>query len=216
MEGALPETLFIYNRLLSDEQKNKIQVFLHEVEIKKDKYDPSALWLIDQDIGGIGGYCMPADPKLNPFPAGVNRELFRPLQYARAEIDICDIRIHARYVVHYSGMHLEAVLRLYLKKERTLGNLRFSNTTLGKAAHEISKKQVFDETIIIALLKFVALYNKAKHEVNMFKERARLFSAADAIVCYFCARSIGQAILMEVKHPDSLSTYKINNDQFTD
>lgn len=215
MNGALPETLDIFNKLLIDEQKSNIQSFLDEVQTKKEKYDPSILWVLDQNIGGIGGYCMPADPKINPFPAGINRELFRPLQYARSEIDICDIRIHARHVIHYSGMHLEAALRLFLKKEKTLGNLRFFNSTLGKAAHEISKMNIFDDVIIETLFKFVSLYNKAKHEVNMLEERPRMFSEADAIVCYFCARIVGQAVLAELKHPLSLDAYEINNEAFS-
>jgi hypothetical protein len=175
MKRALPETLYIYEKLLCDEQKSQIQAFLDEVKIKKKEYEPAALWLMDQKIGGMGGYCMPPHPIINPFPGGVNRELFRPLQYARSEIDICDIRLHARQVVHYSGMHLEAVLRLFLKNVRTLGNLRFFNSTLGKAAHEISKMNIFDEVIIDALFKFVTLYNKAKHEVNMVEEDRECF-----------------------------------------
>ena len=156
MKASLPETIYIYDKLLCNEQKYQIQAFLDEVQMKKEKYAPGVLWLLDQENGGIGGYCMPPDPKMNPFPGAVNRELFRPLQYARSEIDICDIRIHARHVVHYSGMHLEAVIRLFLKNTKTLGMLKFPNSTLGKAAHEISKMNIFDEIIIGAIFKFVA------------------------------------------------------------
>lgn len=52
------------------------------------KYIEAILWKEDQRIGGIGGYCMPQNPVKNPFPSGIKRELYRPLQYARAEIDI--------------------------------------------------------------------------------------------------------------------------------
>ncbi|MEJ8555044.1 hypothetical protein [Tepidibacter sp. Z1-5] len=214
MKGALPETIFIYEKLLYNEQKRQIQDFLDDVQMKKEKYETEVLWLIDQKIGGIGGYCMPADPKLNPFPGGINRELFRPLQYVRSEIDICDIRMHARHVVHYSGMHLEAVLRLFLKNVKLMGKLRFFNSTLGKAAHEISKMNIFDGVIIESLLKFVSLYNKAKHEVNMIEERPRMFSPEDAIICYFSARLIGQVVLTELRYPLSLSTYDINTEAF--
>jgi hypothetical protein len=215
MKTALPETVYIYNKLLSDDQKNIIEDFMKNVQVKKEKYDPTDLWIMDRGIGGVGGYCMPADPRFNPFPGGVERELFRPLQYARSEVDICDIRIHARHVVHYSGMHLEAVLRLYLSRSKMLGNLRFFNSTLGKAAHEIDKMNVFDKVLIEVLFKFIILYNKAKHEVNMLKDRPRLFSAADAIVCYFSARIIGQAVLTEIQYPLSLNIYDINNDKYS-
>lgn len=215
MKGALTETIFIYEKLLCNEQKRQIQDFLKEVQTKKEKYEPEVLWLMDQKIGGIGGYCMPADPKINPFPGGLNRELFRPLQYARAEIDICDIRMQARQVVHYSGMHLEAVLRLFLKNVKLMGNLRFFNSTLGKATYEISKMNIFDEVIIESLLKFVVLYNKAKHEVNMLEDRPRMFSVEDAVVCYFSARIIGQVILTKLRYPLSLDAYEINNEAFS-
>lgn len=215
MKYALLETLFIYDKLLCEEQKSQIQNFLDEVHTKKEKYEPAVLWQLDQKIGGIGGYCMPADPKRNPFPSGINREMFRPLQYARAEIDICDIRLHASQVVHYSGMHLEAVLRLYLRETKTLGNIRFFNSTLGKAAHEITKTNIFDCVIIDALFKFIALYNKAKHEVNMFEDRPRLFSEADAIVCYFCARIIGQTVLLKLGYKESEAAYEINKEEFS-
>ncbi len=77
------------------------------------------------------------------------------------------------------------------------------------------KMNVFDNVIIEALIKFVSLYNKAKHEVNMFEERPRLFSEADAVVCYFCARIIGQAVLEELRYPLSLGFYEINNATFS-
>ena len=212
MKEALTETIYISDTLFSEEQRRQIQAFLDEVKIEKEKYSPEILWRIDQAIGGMGGYCMHPNPVINPFPGGINRELFRPLQYARSEIDICDVRMHARHIVHYSGMHLEAVLRLFLKQTRPLGSLRFSNSTLGKAVHEIAKTEVFDNVLTEALFKFVKLYNMAKHEVNMFEERPRLFCEADAIVCYFSARIIGQAVLFELNYPLSLRTYKIMDD----
>ncbi|WP_411167752.1 hypothetical protein ACH36K_11410 [Clostridium sp. MB05] len=155
---------------------------------------------------------MPSDPRFIPFPEDEERKLFRSLQYVRSEIDICDIRINSRHVVHYSGMHLESVLRLFLSKTKMCGNLRFFNSTLGKAAHEVNKMNVFDKSFIEVLFKFITLYNKAKHEVNMINNRARLFSVADAIICYFAARIIGQVILIKLQYPLSLNTYDINND----
>lgn len=212
MKTALPETIYLFEKLFSNEQKMQIQAFLDEVKKEKEKYSPEILWRIDQAIGGMGGYCMPPNPVINPFPGGINRELFRPLQYARSEIDICDVRMHARQIVHYSGMHLEAVLRLFLKETRTLGSLRFFKSTLGKAAHEKAKTEVLENVLIEALFKFVKLYNMAKHEVNMFEERPRLFCEADAIVSYFSARIIGQAVLIKFNYPLSLCTYKITDD----
>jgi len=212
MKNALPETLFIYMKLLNNEQKKQIDLFLKEINVKEEKYNTESLWLMDQQIGGIGGYCMPSDPTVNPFPKGLERELFRSLQYARSEIDYCDIRIHSRYVVHYSGMHLEAVLKLFLKNKKVKRWLIIKNFTLGKATHEITKMNLIDEEITEALFKFIVLYNKAKHEVNMASDRLRLFSSSDAVVSYFAARIIGQSILAEIKYPGSLEIQQINNE----
>lgn len=211
MNGALPETKYISGKLLCDSQKSIIEEFIKNVEEKGGKYETVDLWSMDRAIGGIGGYSMPSDPKLNPYPGGINRELFRPLQYVRSEIDICDIRMHARQVVHYSGMHLETVIRLFLKNRKPMGNLRFFNSTLGKAAQQISKMNIFDDDLIDSLFKFVVLYNKAKHEVNINESRPRMFTIEDAIVCYFAARIIGQAILIELKYPLALNVYEIIN-----
>ncbi|WP_318509123.1 hypothetical protein [Bacillus sp. T3] len=214
MNGALPETKLIFKKLLNEEQRGYIKTFLNEIETKKEKYETQVLWLMDQKIGGIGGYCMPADPKKNPFPGGLERELFRPLQYARSEIDVLDVRLHARHVIHYSGMHLEAVMRLFVVSTKLMGKLRFSKSTLGKLAHEAKEKNIFDEVLINSLFNFIVLFNKAKHEVNMRDERARLFSVEDAIVSYFAARIIGKTVLTKIEYPLSLHTYEINNDPF--
>lgn len=208
MNRALPDTAYIFDSLFSDEQKTQIQTFLDGVKPEdEDKYSTDILWVIDKNIGGIGGYCMPSNPVKNVY-IGLDRELFRPLQYARAEIEISDIRFSARHVVHYSGMHLEAVLRLFLHKTQFLG-FRFSGTTLGKAAQKIAKTNPLCKITYDALLKFVPLYNRAKHEVNQDDDRLRLFSESDAIVCYFAARIIGQAILVKLNYSISLNKHPI-------
>lgn len=214
MQDALLETQIIYNNLFNEEQRRIINIFLDEIRVNKEKYETQVLWEMDQKIGGIGGYCMPSDPKENPFPKGLDRELFRPLQYARSEIDILDIRFHARHVIQYSGMHLEAVMRLFVKSNKLMGNLRFSQSTLGKLAHKTSEMDVFDKAITEALFKFIILFNKAKHEVNQVEDRPRLFSVKDAVVSYFTARIIGQTVLGKLGYKVSLETYEINKEPF--
>ena len=157
---------------------------------------------------------MSADPKRNPFPGGVNRELFRPLQYARSDIDVSDIRLHSRHIVHYAGMHLEAVMRLMLKETSVLGKMRFNNTTLGKSIQIVHKQHVVDKKISDNIFKFVNLFNKSKHDINQDNDRDRLFTPADAIVGYFSARIIGQYFLMKIDFADSFSTYEINDEPY--
>lgn len=183
--------------------------FAQDMDNQECEYRTEVLWKTDALIGGIGGYCMPANPVNNPFPSGVKRELYRPLQYARSSIDICDVRIFARNVVENSGMHLEAVCRLLLKNINVFGALRFQNLTLGKAVHKIEQEKIFDDYVIEALYDFVKVYNRAKHEINQDVNKDRLFNAEDAIVSYFATRILGVIILQKLGISESFYVYEI-------
>ena len=202
-----------YDHFLGETIKEGIDQFVGQNLDDPDfDYVTEYIWKTDSMIGGIGGYCMPANPVKNPFPAGIKRELYRPLQYARSDIDLCDVRTFARYVIESSGMHLEAVCRLYLKEKLSLGSLRFHNTTLGKAVHKIEKLGEFEEYIIQTLYDFVAVYNRSKHEINQDPSRERMFNAYDAVVSYFVVRVLGSIILQRLGVQESFEYYKINND----
>ena len=183
MELSHNELQKIYDTFLSADVKAGIEeVMGQNLDAPEFYYATEMLWKTDALIGGIGGYCMPADPTKNPFPAGIERELYRPLQYARSDIDICDVRKFARYVVESVGMHLEAACRLLLKEKCSFGNLRFYNITLGKAVHKIEQLGIFEKDVIEALYNFVAVYNKSKHEINQDEKRTRMFNVYDAVV----------------------------------
>lgn len=214
MNEALPESQYLFDVLFNNEQKKLIKEYLNYLKNCNDEYKTDILWAIDQKIGGIGGYCMPADPRRNPFAGGINRELFRPLQYARSEIDACDFRIHPRHVIHCAGMHLEAVMRLMLKETSKFGKVRFNNTTLGKAVHRILEHHFIDLQMSDAMFRFVELFNKSKHDINQDNDRDRFFTPADAIVGYFSARIIGQNILMKIDFAEAFITYEINNEPY--
>lgn len=83
--------------------------------------------------------------------------------------------MHTRYVTQNSGMHLEAVCRMFLETIKHLSTIRFNGTTLGKAVHLIEKAEFIDIKIIDELYSFVAIYNKSKHEVNNDENRLRMF-----------------------------------------
>jgi len=198
----------IYDTLLSESVKQGINEFVEqELDVSEFYYTTDCLWKADYEIGGIGGYCMPSNPTENPFPAGDERALYRPLQYARNIIDRCDIRVQARFVIECVGMHLEAACRMYLKKHSKLGGVNHS--TLGKAVQKIKRIGDFDDYIITSLFEFVVIYNKAKHEINQMVERERLFNAYDAVVAYFSARVLGVIILQELEMEESLKKYRI-------
>ncbi|MGB4660763.1 MAG: hypothetical protein WBI07_16450 [Mobilitalea sp.] len=179
----------------------------------REKYVTDNLWITDQKIGGIGAYAMPSNPVINTFPGGVERSLYRPLQYARSDIDICDIRMHARYVVQNCGMHLEVICRIILQRYKVLGDLRFHNTTLGKSIQLIKGLNIVENNIIVALDNFAKVYNLSKHEVNQDETRDRLFNAYEAVTAYYCARVLGIHLLRKINYPNSSNIYKINNDK---
>jgi hypothetical protein len=170
-------------------------------------------WIAGQKIGGIGAYAMPPDPVVNPFPGGIERSLYRLLQYARSDIDICDIRMHARYIVQNCGMHLEVVCRLVLRTYKVFGDLRFHNITLGKAILLIKGLNIMDIKIIVALDNFVKIYNLSKHEINQDESRERLFNAYEAITAYYSARVLGVHLLRKISYPNSNNFFEISNDK---
>lgn len=202
----------IYNALFKGDIKNGISDFFEQdMDNMEYEYETKVLWETDALIGGIGGYCMPANPVKNPFPSGVKRELYRPLQYARSSIDICDVRIFARQVVENAGMHLEAVCRLFLKNTNVLGGLKFQNSTLGKAVYKIEQEKVFDDCVTDSLYNFVKVYNRSKHEINQDETKDRMFNAEDAVVSYFATRILGVIILQKLCVNESYEMYEIYN-----
>lgn len=204
------ELQLLYNSLFSNEIKRSIGKFLaQDIENPEYYYSTQMLWDVDSLIGGIGGYCMPADPVKNPFPVGIQRELYRPLQYARSNIDICSVVIFARHVVQDAGIHLEAVCRLFLKTKCTFGNMRFNDTTLGKAIQKIKQQEIFEKEFIDLLNNFVVVYNRAKHEINQDETKDRMFNAYDALVAYFAVRILGLTILKEIGREESFQFFKV-------
>ena len=203
------ELINLYDKLFDKDVKEGISEFLRQDFDNKDRnYKTDMLWKIDALIGGVGGYCLPSSSLRNPYPAGIERELYRPLQYAKEEIDFGYSRVNARYIIDMCGMHLEAACRLLLMNS-ILDEFRFSNCTLGKAVHRIDKKKMLDDNIIQALYDFIQIYNRSKHEVNQDETRERLFSTDDAIVVYFATRILGVNILQKLGRVESYKVYDI-------
>lgn len=203
------ELMDLYNKLFDEAVKEGINEFLRQdFDNKDEKYKTDMLWEIDALIGGVCGYCLPSSSSKNPYPAWIERELYRPLQYAKEEIDLGYGRVNARYIIDMCGMHLEAACRL-LVMNSVLDEFRFSNCTLGKAVHRIEKKKLLDGNVIQALYDFVQIYNRSKHEVNQDETRERLFSTDDALVAYFATRILGVSILQKLGREESFKVYDI-------
>lgn len=194
MDDMLKETRWLYNNLLEKHQKYVVDEVLSKMHNNMHEDILYNFWRIDEEIGGIGGYNMPKNPVMNPFPGGDDRSLYRPLQYAACELER-DLSYGSRYVVQFSGMHLEAAVRTYVNSQRRIKFLPNFHSTLGKLVHEIDRKQTFDVTTIQSLFQFVKMFNLSKHEVNQDESRTRLFSEADAMIAYLSSRKLGNKLL---------------------
>jgi len=197
--GALPESKELLNLLLTEVQKEVVDRAIKEIKENPESYNIDFFWELDASIGGIGGYCMQFNPTSNPFPAGIDRSLFRPLQYAWADIEVGkDICNHARHTVQDSGLHLEWVVKYVAwKTSNRIGriNLSVKKITLGQGIKMLEDRKVLLVNLIRPLDLFLKLYNKSKHEVNQDEERERLFSPADALISYISSRILGKEIL---------------------
>jgi hypothetical protein len=195
---------------LNSEQKEIIERATKEIYDKPDAYKLDFFWRFDSSIGGIGGYCMPLDPTLNPFPGGIGRTLFRPLQYAAGNIDwkkgLYGNYLSAKWAVHDSGLHLEAVTKYVIGRTTFFKNLaRSEKFTLGKSVHFLTKNGTLSGDRVESSELLTKLYDKSKHDVNQDGERGRQFYPSDALISYISARILGEELLKPY-YPDLLKT----------
>jgi len=208
---ALPESIELVDCLLNSEQKQIIERATKEIEDKPDAYELDFFWGFDSSIGGIAGYCMPFNPTVNPFPAGIGRTLFRPLQYAAGDIE-CNKNLWRNYrsaksAVNDSGQHLEAAIDYVVARTTSILNrpARFKKLTLGQSIRYLAKNSTLSSDKAEQLAHFARLYNKSKHNVNQDEERERQFYPSDALVAYISARILGVELLKPY-YPDLLKT----------
>ena len=199
-DNALIESTGLADLLLSLEQKHIIETATREINERPDAYNLDSFWALDSSIGGIGGYCMPFNPTDNPFPAGVGRTLFRPLQYAAANIEwnkgLVNGCMNTRSAVEFSGMHLETVTKYVIERSApVLYAMKYRKSTLGHSVDFLEQREKIPHDLIRPLGLCADLYNKSKHDVNQDEERDRLFLPADALISYIAARILGKELL---------------------
>jgi len=206
----LEQTKKLY-KIFNEEQKNKINLIIQEIESQGSNYKTNKLWEFDQTLGGIGGYCQGCDPaKANHFQGTELRNIYRSLQYIRSDFDLCNINDVARYTIENCGHHLEEIIKLYLKKNKKLRWLKTNRYPLGKLLKYVTENNIFTDEVIRKLRLFVGIYNISKHEILSNDELARTFHVDDAIVCYFASRIVGKEILLEMDPERVRETYEID------
>ena len=146
--------------IFDEEQKNKINSIIREIDSQGSNYKTNKLWEFDQTLGGIGGYCQGCEPaRANHFQGTEFRNVYRCLQYVRSDFDLCNINDVARYTIENCGHHLEEVIKLYLKKNKKIDYLKTRKYPLGKLLKYINDKKIVEEEITNNLLLFIDIYN---------------------------------------------------------
>ncbi|WP_214859062.1 hypothetical protein [Exiguobacterium sp. s191] len=82
MDDMLKESRWLYDNLLKKHQKYVVDGVLSKMDNNRSNDILDDFWRIDKEIGEIGGYNMPKNPVMNPFPGEDKRSLYRPHQYA--------------------------------------------------------------------------------------------------------------------------------------
>jgi len=195
----LRESRALSERILSADQLSSIKAMAEAIESNRDGYSTKAIWELDKSIGGPGGYQWPLHPAVQPFQIGICRDVLRPLQYAACDVEHDLIR-ESRSVVHFCGMFLERLMRVFLCAKVPIYALR--RQTLGQSVHVTLRKKLVEPSAGDALAIITELYNKAKHDVNEDEDRARLFTAGDALVVYFASRIVGNFLISQLRPVD--------------
>jgi len=198
--GALQKSSELAEVVISEQSLAALRDVLAGGKNSDGKYDLTKLWALDASLGGIGGYCLPAEPAYNPFPGGHARRLYRPLQYARTNMQLLDLDYTSRYVIQNVGMHLEAAAKLMLAEQVFLGKLK--NKPLGAAAESLCRRGLLAEACCEGLRLLIPLVNHSKHEVNQDEERDGSFVPADALIVYIAGRILGLEMLSQLNRTD--------------
>ena len=195
----LEKSLEIENLLLDKHQRRVIADAILEIQEYPHNFELNAFWKMDASIGGITGRDS-GKSTLNQRHFDTARSIFRPLQYAVAELfhpfDRAAVYETAKFSVLSSGQHLEAVAKYVLGRRLPIvGQLKTDKYTLGISLQEIKKEHLLPDSLSESSDILLSLYNTAKHEVNHDPDREWLFAPGDALICYIAARIIGNEML---------------------
>lgn len=197
--------------LFDENQKNKINNIIKNIEKEGEKYKTIELWKFDQSLGGIGGYCQGCDPaNSNPFQGTIYRNAYRCFQYIRADIDMLDINNTARDIVRSCGQHFEVVIKIYLSECKKIDFWKSRKYPLGMLLKYVIDKKIFNKELCEKIRLFVDLYNISKHEILSNDQNDRTFHLDDALLCYYATRIVGKEILLEFNCENALEKYGIN------
>ncbi len=157
-----------------------------------DKSVIDDLTVIDRTIPGLGFVDINERTPSGSY-TGVyqisDRPIFRGIQYVGMHLGMNNIEWLCRTIVEDSCYHLENSLkrRLSIREDQHWSVGVILNTPQGKRLNGSLRKP------LIVLNR--AVYNRAKHTIEMIDLNSHMFSAADAIAIYLCCRAMGAKLI---------------------
>lgn len=194
MCSSLPESEKLSRLLLKTEHVEIIDRLVTEIQ-SNGNYDTSPLYELDRSFDFLLNDDTAMDKITEGYPYHHENTIYTPLQYAREEIEICNINYTGAYVVKYSFMHLEAAARYFLKNNYPLRRFFLSNISLESSLKNLTSLNTLPENIIEGYKIFISLHNKSLKDIDENRSSAFITSPKDALISYFSARIIGLTTL---------------------
>lgn len=153
------------------------------------------LTAIDRTIPGLG-FVDVNELNSNGSVTGVyqiaDRAIFRGIQYVGAHLSTGNIEWLTRSLVTESCYHLEHSLkrRLGIREDENLSVGMILSTPGGRRIHGTLRKP------LVILNR--AVYNRAKHTIELVDIDSHMFSVADAFAVYLSCRAMGSELIREL------------------
>jgi hypothetical protein len=199
MNSILFEIEKLSKLFISQENMKIIEDMASEIIINKN-YNTEPLWALDANLNDIADLSCNFKDNSSHYPYDDEQAIYAPLQYARDEIEICNVSYSARYVIMYSLMHLEAIIRYILKNNYAFGKVRFRSIPLNRGIFKLEDLKLLPDYLIEGYHQFGELSIKFQKEAN----NPEFFSARDALILYTSARVLGLKTLSAAIRKDSI------------
>ncbi|MDD3341412.1 MAG: hypothetical protein PHN72_04420 [Bacilli bacterium] len=185
------ESKFLLHELFDYNEQIKIKQFKNIVTNNPNNVvAQSQIWEYDQSLLGLGGYAAPLNATMNFYNTyGDYRNVYRSLQYGRIYIFL---NISGRSIITNSGLHLETISKLLIKKFSKIPVFR-NTKAFGKNIQFLYSNKIIDEKLYNYLKYYINVYNFAKHDTD--SENNISFDLEDGIIFYFCSRKLGNELL---------------------
>lgn len=150
------------------------------------------LTAFDQSIGGFGLHSIAGKDTLAGVPGAsiADRDIYRPIQYIRAQLSNSEASFLSRHIVAMACVHVEGVLKR-LASSGFLGEFRYGRLPMGALLRKRFENRLSQNLYSDLLWLNDDIYRFAKHEFGprLWKQpEESYFDLDEAIAIYFIAR----------------------------